>query len=101
MHNISATILDKRGRVLSAAINSYTKSHPYQKQLAQQAGGEYVEKIYLHAEILAIIRCKDLSKAHKIVVTRVGKSGKMLLAKPCPICEAGIKAAGIKIIEHT
>ena len=58
-------------------------------------------KIYLHAEVQAIVKCKDLSKAHKIVVIRESRKGDLLLAKPCPVCQSAIEAAGIKIVEHT
>jgi len=95
---LTAVIYDKRGRVLSIGKNSYEKSHPYQAQCAAAVG--LPEKIYIHAEISAIIRCDDLSKAHKIMVYRTGKRG-YLNAKPCPICERAIKLSGIKEIWHT
>ena len=98
---LKAVIYDKKGRVLSIGENNYIKSHPYQAKLAKAVGGEYEHKIYLHAEVAAILKCKDLSKAHRIVVTRVGKTGDLLLAAPCKICQSAIKAAGIKLIEHT
>ena len=100
-YKLTAIIYDKKGRVLSIGENNYIKTHPYQAKLAKAAGLEYQEKVFLHAEVSAIIRCKDLSKAHRILVTRVGKSGKLLLAKPCKICESAIKAAGIKFTEHS
>lgn len=59
------------------------------------------EKQFLHAEIHAISLCKKLNKAHKIVVMRFDKSGEAKLAKPCPVCQSAISAAGIKHIEHT
>ena len=59
------------------------------------------EKIFLHAEMDAIIKCRNMSKAHKIVVTRVTRSGKYGNAKPCPVCKSAIKEAGIKNVEWT
>lgn len=97
--DITAIIYDKKGRVLSIGQNSYVKTHPLQAKHALQAGEPH--KQFLHAEIAAIIRCRDLSKAHRIFVSRVGKSGKPVLAKPCPVCESAIRAAGIKFVEHT
>jgi deoxycytidylate deaminase len=97
--SITAIIYDKRGRVLSVGQNSYIKTHPMQASFARKVGTEH--KIFLHAEVHAIIRCKDLSKAHKILVTRYSKEGKPMLAKPCKICQSAIEAAGIKIVEHT
>ena len=98
-HNITAFIYDKRGRVLSVGKNSYVKTHPYQAKLAKETGMPY--KIYLHAEIDAIIKCPDLKKAHSIFVVRVGAKGTHLLAKPCPVCMAAISAANIEKIKFT
>lgn len=98
-HHLSAVIYDKRGRVLSVGVNSYIKTHPVQAKHAGKTG--HPEKQYLHAEIHAIVRCKDLSKAHKIFVSRWNKNGDPMLAKPCPVCMSAIRAAGIKIVEHT
>jgi tRNA(Arg) A34 adenosine deaminase TadA len=97
--HITAIIYDKRGRALSIGQNSCIKTHPMQASFARKAGTEH--KIFLHAEVHAITRCKDLSKAYKILVTRYSKEGKPMLAKPCKICRSAIEAAGIKIVEHT
>ena len=97
--NLTAIIYDKRGRVLSIGKNSYCKSHPIQARFAKQANLEH--KIYLHAEVAAIVKCKDLSKAHKIVITRFGKSGQPRNACPCEACKLAIAHSGIKNIEHT
>jgi tRNA(Arg) A34 adenosine deaminase TadA len=97
--SLKAVIYDKKGNVLSIGQNSYIKSHPYMKELASKHGMPY--KIFLHAEVAAILKCNDLSKAYRILVTRTGKSGDLLLATPCKICQSAISAAGIKIIEHS
>ena len=98
-HQITAILYDKRGRVLSIGKNSYVKTHPYQAELAKAAG--QADKIYLHAEIDAIIKCRDLDKAHRISIFRTTKNGEYGLAKPCSICCSAIKAAKIKVVEHT
>ena len=98
-HELTAIIYDKKGRVLSIGQNSYIKTHPLQAKHADKVG--LPEKQYLHAEIHAIVRCKDLSKAHRILITRFSKNGQPLLAKPCPVCQSAIHAAGIEIVEHT
>jgi tRNA(Arg) A34 adenosine deaminase TadA len=98
-YSLTAMIYDKKGRVLSIGKNSYVKSHPYQAAMAKSVGLPH--KIYLHAEIHAILRCRDLSKAHKIVVYRFDTDGKPMKAAPCPICASAIEKVGIKIIEHT
>lgn len=98
-YDLKATIYDKRGRVLSVGENSYWKTHPLQVKMAKQHGRE--DQIFLHAEIAALVKLKDWSRAHKIKVERYGKNGKPLIAKPCPICQAALDRAGISIIEHT
>lgn len=98
-HDVTAVITDRRGRVLSVGQNSYVKTHPYQAKIAKQVGEDH--RIFLHAEIHAITRCRDLSKAHTIRIFRYDKSGKPVLAKPCEICSTAIKASGILNIEHT
>jgi deoxycytidylate deaminase len=97
--DVTAIIYDKRGRVLSIGKNSYRKTHPEMAEIAAKVGRPH--KIYLHAEVAAIIKCRDLSKAHKIFIIRLDKKGNHMLAAPCPICQSAIEAAGIKIVEHT
>lgn len=98
-HALTAIIYDKKGRVLSIGKNSYTKTHPKMYRLGKITGKP--DAIYLHAEIHAITKCRDLSKAHKIFISRWGKDGSPRLAKPCQICEEAIREAGIKLIEYT
>lgn len=97
--DITAIIYDKRGRVLSIGKNSYAKTHPLQAKHANMVG--LPDKTFLHAEVHAIARCKNLGKAHKIVVMRFDKEGKPKNAKPCPVCRSAIQASGIEYIEHT
>lgn len=96
---ITAVIYDRKGRVLSIGKNSYVKTHTLQAKHAEKVG--LPDKQYLHAEIHAITKCKDLSKAHKILVTRYGKAGQPLLAKPCPVCQSALDAVGISLVEYT
>lgn len=98
-HQVTALIYDRRGRILSVGQNSYIKTHPLQAMHAKKTG--MPEKLFLHAEIHAITRCRDLSKAHKIFVSRYNKNGEPVLAKPCPVCISAIRASGIKYVEHT
>lgn len=97
--DLTALIYDKRGRVLSVGKNSYVKTHPLQNHHACKVG--LPEKQFLHAEIHAITLCKNLKKAHKIVIMRFDQSGNPKNAKPCPVCVSAIEAAGIKFVEHT
>jgi len=96
--NIKATVYDKRGRILATAVNSYRKSHTLQAAYANRVGTDY--KIYLHAEILAIIRVKE-RPAYKIKIERYDSEGNPRLAMPCPICQLAIQEAGIKFVEYT
>ena len=98
-YDIKATVYDKRGRVLSTAVNDYNKSHPQQKRLAVKVG--LPEKEFLHAELLAIIRSLKIGTPYKIKVERYGKFGQPLNSAPCPICKLAILEAGIKFVEHT
>lgn len=97
-YNIIATTYDKRGRVISVAKNSYNKTHTLQAQYASKVGTDY--KIYLHAEILSIIRAKG-KEIHKIKIERYDSVGNPKLAKPCAVCELAIKEAQIKFVEYT
>jgi deoxycytidylate deaminase len=97
--DMTATVYDKKGNVLSVGKNSFEKSHPKQAFYAKKVGQPYRQ--YLHAEVQAIIRAMKRGDAHKIKVERYDKQGNPKLAKPCPICELAIKEAGIKIVEYT
>jgi deoxycytidylate deaminase len=97
MHIIKATVFDRRGKIVSTAVNSFIKTHPLQAKYACKCGEPY--KQYLHAEVLAIIRAKG--HGYKIHVERYNKKGEPVLAKPCPICMLAIKESGIKEISYT
>lgn len=96
---MTAIIYDKRGRVLSVGSNSYVKTHPMMAVHARRAGEPH--KVFLHAEVAAIVRCKDLSKAHTMSIFRYLEDGSPASARPCTICCSAIKEAGIKFVEHT
>ena len=95
---VSAFVYDKRGRLLATGQNSYVKTHPLQARVAASVGEPH--KVFLHAEVAALLKC-DWTKAHRILVTRYGKSGRPLLAKPCKVCHQIIAMTSIKIVEHT
>lgn len=97
--SLTAVIYDKKGRVLSVGQNSYHKTHTMQAFHAEKVGRP--EKIFLHAEVSAIVRCKDLHRAHRIFISRWDHNGNPKLAAPCPVCVSAIEAAGIKRIEWT
>lgn len=96
---VTALVYDKKGNLLSMGRNSYLKTHPVQAQAAKKVGQD--SRIYLHAEIHAIVKLPDWSKAHRIVVTRLHADGTPACAAPCPVCMEVIKQTKIKRIEHT
>ena len=98
-HELKAIIYDKRGKILSIGQNSYIKTHPLQARCARAVGEP--TKIFLHAEIAALVACKDWRSATKIAIFRFTKEGKPAPAKPCKCCQHAIKLAGISNIEHT
>jgi deoxycytidylate deaminase len=59
------------------------------------------ESIYLHAEVAALVKIKDWSKAFRIDVVRYMKDGTVGNAKPCAICSRVISLTGIKTVNHT
>ncbi len=96
---MSAIIYDRKGRVLSVGHNSYIKTHPMMAEHSRKVGEPH--KIFLHAEIHAIVRCPDLTKAHRIFVSRWDKKGNPMLAAPCTVCQSALAAAGIQVVGHT
>lgn len=96
--NLIAKCFDKKGNLLSVGVNSYVKSSPVMKHFAKLAGEPY--KIYLHAEVQALLRARD-KIVHRITVERYDEEGNMRLAKPCPICTLAIKEFGVKYVEYT
>jgi tRNA(Arg) A34 adenosine deaminase TadA len=95
---VGAILLNKN-RVLCTATNLESKTHPIQAKFAERVGLH--QKIYLHAEIAALIKCKE--DADTIVVARLGghNHDELRMAKPCPICALALKEAGIGNIHYT
>ena len=96
---MKSIIYDKRGKVLSVGFNSYVKTHTLQAHHAAKTGEPLRQ--YIHSETHAVVKCRDLSKAHRIKVFRFGKNGKPMLAKPCKACMSLLSETPIKIIEWT
>ncbi len=95
---VRSTCTDKRGRIISTAINDYHKSHPVQAKLAKKVGQP--ARIFLHSEINAILKSRG-RKIHKIFVERYDFAGNPKNAAPCPICAEFIRISGIKLVEYT
>ena len=95
---VGAVLLHKN-KVITQGVNQDTKTHPFQAKLAEMVGLD--EKIYLHAEIAALVRCKG--EADTIVVARLGGhyGYELRNAKPCPICSLALKEAGIENVYYS
>lgn len=97
-YDLTARCYDRKGNLLSEARNSYKKTHPLQAYFAAKVGTP--DKVFLHAEIAAILKAGK-KKIYRIEVERFAKDGRPLNASPCPICREAIKAFGIDEILYT
>jgi tRNA(Arg) A34 adenosine deaminase TadA len=97
-HVVSAIVYDKKGRRIAGAVNNYRKSHPIQAHFASLAGSK--ERIYLHAEIAALLRC-GTHIPHTLVVNRLNAKGESVCAKPCEVCSLAIKHWKIARVVHS
>lgn len=95
-HRIAAAVYDKRGRLISTGVNKPSRSHPRQAHYANRAG--MPDRIYLHAELDALIRCRCDPWAIQIV--RIGPKCYPKSSKPCPICRMAIEESGVKEIVY-
>ena len=95
---VGALLLNKN-KVVCHAVNLDTKTHPKQANYAKRAGRK--QKIYLHAEIAALIKCR--TECDTIVVARLGghSHNELRNAKPCPVCSLALEEAGIKHIIYS
>ena len=100
-HQITAYCYNKRGHLVSIGHNSYTKSHPLQAYFAKKVG--HPNKIYLHAEIAALVQAgtMETNQVHEISIVRLNKKGEFRPSKPCPICIEALKAFGVQHVVYT
>ena len=98
---VVAFVLDSKGHVLTEGWNSYTKTHPIQKQAAAAANDDH--KCFLHAEVMALTKLsyKQMDKADAIVVLRLDNQKNLIPGKPCRICGSVIGDYGIDNIIHS
>jgi tRNA(Arg) A34 adenosine deaminase TadA len=96
---ICSIVVDKKNKIIGLGVNSYSKTHPIQKRFAEQVGGNYANKIFLHSEISALISCS--SKPHAIYIARVNHKGEPVKVSPCPICALMLKENNIEKVITT
>ena len=100
-YEIVSTAYDKKGNVISVGYNRYNKSNPYQRELSILAGMSE-ERIYIHSEVDALIRARNLSKkVHTLKIERYDTEGKPKISFPCPSCQLAIKLAGVQRVIFT
>ncbi len=99
-------IILKKKKIIAAACNYDKKTHTVQERYAKFASKIYENdslshKIFLHAEILCLIRSKG--EGDTIITARVGGQGgnKLRNSRPCPICTLFLQHHGIKKIHYS
>lgn len=98
-HRITAIVRNKRGRILGVGQNSYTVTHPLMAKASKAVQSPH--RIYLHAEVAALLKVKDWSQAFSMEVFRYTKDNQPALSKPCACCQWILAQTGIKKIYHT
>ena len=98
-HTITATIYDKKGRLLAHAQNNYLRTHPIQAKFANKTHQPL--RVFLHAEIAALVKLKKGQIPDSIYIERRKKDGTPGLAAPCPVCRAAIAYWKIDKISYT
>lgn len=94
-YKLTASTYDRKGNLISKATNNYTKSHPLQAYFAEKVNQP--KKIYLHAEIAALLKAQDFDVYEIRIQSEDAPS-----TFPCPICLHACRAFGVKrIIYHT
>jgi tRNA(Arg) A34 adenosine deaminase TadA len=91
------SVLLYKNKVIATATNLERKSHPLQAKLAEKVGLK--EKIYLHSEIAALVKCRE--KCDTIVVARVNNQNKLRNSKPCKICSLALKLANVSKVYYS
>lgn len=97
-YQILAKCYDKKKRQLSVGVNSYSKTSTVMSYFAEKVGSPL--KVYLHAEVQSLLRCKDKAP-YRLTVERYDNEGNPAMAKPCVVCSEAIKAWGVRVIEYT
>ncbi len=92
-----AATLDKKNHIIDIGENNKYKTHPRMFYYSNRINPK---KIFLHAEISALIR-SPYKQAHTLVVIRVNRAGELAMARPCPVCQLAILDSGIKEVYYS
>lgn len=98
-YNITAIVKDRKKRVLAVGRNSYVKTHPLMRKAVEATGSK--NRTFLHAEVAALLKVRDWTKAYSIEVYRFDKNGNPAISKPCACCQWVINQTSIKKVIHT
>lgn len=89
-------VLERKGKPVCTAVNSYTRSHKRQRDYADRAG--FPKKVYLHAEIAALI--KSRCRGDTMYVYRLNRKGELLPSRPCPVCQLALNELKIRQVYY-
>ena len=94
-HQRMGAVVFNKGQFISSGHNypnrSIYRHHPKFRKFPQT----------VHAEVDAIINAKTDLKGSSIIVIRINKQKKLMLAKPCKYCLMYLEHVGIKKIYYT
>lgn len=94
------TIIVDGKRVVATGSNTQ-RSHPVQAHY-NSVGGRTSPSHYLHSELHALLRSGARSlRSAEMFIGRFERNGNLGNCRPCPACEAAIKAYGVKRIYYT
>lgn len=102
-HSRHVAAVTYKGKILAVGCAKY-KTHPLQKKMQEEIGN--TERIYLHAEIDALVKVinkhgTDVLSECDLHVVRVSKGGSVSSSKPCEGCQRAINAFNIRKVYHS
>lgn len=93
-----------KNKVISVGWNM-NKTNPLQKELNTYRGFDSTSAYNsLHAEVHALLKCKNLDidwRRVNLFVYRIKKDGTRGMAKPCEACQALIRNMGIREVYYS
>lgn len=88
-------LIVKNGGLVCVGFNR-KKSHPVQKKYNIHRGFDSEPKDYIHAEISAIVKAKNVDlRGSSIYISRNNVNGDMAMCRPCKACMEAIRESGI------